>query len=56
MVFEFLGGTILDKTDGWQQFLYIMLNISIIGTISLILFLFIDHRSLNNNETYKHKM
>jgi len=55
MIFEFLGGAVLDKTDGWQQFLYIMLNISIIGTISLILFLFIDHQSQNNNGTCKHK-
>ena len=47
MIFEFLGGAVADQVDGWQQFLYIILNVSIIGTVTLILFLVIDHRSLS---------
>jgi len=50
MIFEFLGGAIADQVDGWQQFLYIILNVSIIGTITLILFLIIDHRSLSKSK------
>ena len=46
MIFEFLGGAVADRVDGWQQFLLIILNISAIGTITLILFLFIDYRSI----------
>ena len=50
MIFEFLGGAIADQVDGWQQFLYIILNVSIIGTITLILFLVIDHRALSKSK------
>jgi len=46
MIFEFWGGAVADQVDGWQQFLHIILNVSIIGTVTLILFLVIDHRSL----------
>ena len=46
MVFEFLGGAVADRVDGWQQFLKIILNVSIIGTIALTIFLIIDYRSL----------
>ena len=50
MIFEFLGGAVADQVDGWQQFLHIILNVSIIGTITLILFLIIDHRSLSKSK------
>ena len=46
MVFEFFGGAVADRVDGWQQFLNIMLNVSIVGTIALTIFLIIDYRSL----------
>ena len=46
MIFEFWGGAVADRVDGWQQFLFIILNISVIGTITLVLFLFIDYRSI----------
>ena len=52
MIFEFLGGAVADQANGWQQFLHIILNVSIVGTISLILFLIMDHRSLSkSNDT-----
>ena len=44
MIFEFYGGSIADEIDGWIQFLNIIFNASILGTISIILFLFIDYR------------
>ena len=47
MIFEFWGGAVADQVDGWQQFLHIILNVSIIGTVTLIFFLVIDHRSLS---------
>ena len=50
MIFEFLGGAVVDQVNGWQQFLHIILNVSIIGTISLILFLIIDHRALSKSK------
>jgi len=50
MIFEFLGGALADQVDGWQQFLHIILNVSIVGTITLILFLIIDHRSLSKSK------
>ena len=53
MIFEFWGGAVADRIDGWQQFLCIILNVSIIGTITLVLFLFIDHRLLRFNITHK---
>ena len=50
MIFEFLGGAVADQANGWQQFLHIILNVSIIGTVTLILFLVIDHRSLSKSK------
>ena len=50
MIFEFLGGAVVDQVNGWQQFLHIILNVSIIGTISLVLFLIIDHRALSKSK------
>jgi OPA family sugar phosphate sensor protein UhpC-like MFS transporter len=50
MIFEFWGGAVADQVDGWQQFLHIILNVSIIGTVTLILFLVIDHRSLSKSK------
>ncbi len=55
MIFEFLGGGVADQVDGWQQFLRIILNVSIIGTITLILFLIIDHRSLSKSKNIAYK-
>ena len=49
MVFEFLGGAITDQVDGWQKLLSIILDISMIGTIALIIFLIIDHFSIKKS-------
>ena len=55
MIFEFSGGVVADQVDGWQQFLHIILNVSIMGTITLILFLIIDHRSLSKSKSIAYK-
>ena len=44
MIFEFYGGVIADRLDGWFQLLYIIFCTSILGTIALVTFLFIDFR------------
>ena len=46
MAFEFIGGAVADRVDGWQQLLNIIFNVSCVGTITLIIFLFMDYNSL----------
>jgi len=45
MVFDFLGGAAADEVDGWHQFLNILLSVSVLGSVTLPLFLFLDYRS-----------
>ena len=45
MAFDFLGGAVADGMDGWHQFLNILLGVSILGSVSLPLFLLLDYRS-----------
>ncbi len=47
MAFDFLGGAVADKADGWHQFLNILLSVSIIGSVTLSLFLLLEYRSQN---------
>lgn len=47
MVFDFLGGAVADEINGWHHFLNILLNVSIIGTVVLTLFLFLEYRAKN---------
>ena len=47
MAFDFLGGAVADQADGWHQFLNILLNVSILGSVTLSLFLFLEYRSQN---------
>ncbi len=51
MVFDFLGGAVADEVDGWRHFLNILLNVSLIGTVTLILFLLLEYRSQNERKT-----
>lgn len=44
MFFDFFGGAVADQADGWQHFLNILLYVSVIGFISLSLFLFLEYR------------
>ncbi len=45
MTFDFLGGAAADAVDGWHHFLNILLGVSILGSVSLPLFLLLDYRS-----------
>ena len=45
MVFDFLGGAAADEVDGWHQLLNILLSVSVLGSATLPLFLFLDYRS-----------
>jgi sugar phosphate permease len=45
MAFDFLGGAVADEVDGWHQFVTILLSVSILGSVTLPLFLLLDYRS-----------
>ncbi len=45
MAFDFLGGAVADEVDGWHQFITILLSVSILGSVTLPLFLLLDYRS-----------
>ena len=45
MAFDFLGGAVADEVDGWHQFLTILLGVSILGSVTLPLFLLLDYRA-----------
>ena len=45
MAFDFLGGAVADQVDGWHQFLTILLSVSILGAVTLPLFLILDYHS-----------
>ncbi len=45
MAFDFLGGAVADQTDGWYQFLNILFNVGIVGSVTLSLFLIIEYHS-----------
>ena len=45
MVFDFQGGAIADQADGWHQFLVVLLAVSIVGSVTLSLFLILEYRS-----------
>ncbi len=45
MAFDFLGGAVADEVDGWHQFLTILLSVSILGSVTLPLFLLLDYRA-----------
>ncbi|MCH7910151.1 MAG: MFS transporter, partial [Candidatus Hydrogenedentes bacterium] len=45
MAFDFLGGAVADQADGWHQFLNILFNVAIVGSVTLSLFLILEYRS-----------
>ena len=42
MVFDFIGGAVADRVDGWSQFLTILLGVSALGAVTLSLFLILE--------------
>ena len=45
MTFDFLGGAVADGADGWHGFLIILRNVSMVGAVTLSLFLLLEFRS-----------
>jgi len=45
MVFDFVGGSVADQQGGWQSFLIILCIVSVAATLSMTLFLTLDHRA-----------
>ena len=45
MIFDFVGGAVANKEDGWQDFLLILIVTSIIATIIMVTFLYMEYMS-----------
>ena len=45
MIFDFVGGAVANKEGGWQDFLSILIVTSIIATITMIIFLYVEYQS-----------
>jgi len=45
IAFDFIGGSIADQVDGWQNFLAILFFVSVAATLTMTLFLWLDHRA-----------
>lgn len=45
IAFDFIGGSIADQVDGWQSFLAILFFVSVAATLTMTLFLWLDHRA-----------
>ena len=43
MIFDFVGGAIANKDGGWQDFISILIVTSIIATITMITFLYVEY-------------
>ena len=43
MIFDFVGGHVANKEGGWQDFLLILIVTSVIATITMIVFLYVDY-------------
>ena len=43
MIFDFIGGEVANKEGGWQDFLLILIVTSVIATITMITFLYVDY-------------
>lgn len=43
MIFDFIGGEVANKEGGWQDFLLILIVTSVIATITMIVFLYVDY-------------
>lgn len=47
MIFDFLGGAVADRVNGWYQFLNILFAVSVLATFTLAIFLLLDNRRSN---------
>jgi OPA family sugar phosphate sensor protein UhpC-like MFS transporter len=54
MIFDFVGGEVANKDGGWQDFLLILIVTSVIATITMIVFLYVDYaKSKSTMEAYQ---
>ena len=44
MIFDFIGGSVANKEGGWQDFILILIVTSILATIIMTTFLYLDYR------------
>ena len=44
MMFDFIGGAVANKEGGWQDFILILIVTSILATIIMTTFLYLDYR------------
>ena len=50
MIFDFVGGAVANKEGGWQDFLSILIVTSIIATITMIVFLYVEYQSSKSTQ------
>lgn len=50
MIFDFVGGAVANKEGGWQDFLSILIVTSIIATITMIVFLYVEYVNSKQNK------
>lgn len=50
MIFDFVGGAVANKEGGWQDFLSILIVTSIIATVTMIVFLYVEYVNSKQNE------
>lgn len=43
MIFDFVGGEVANKDDGWQDFILILIVTSVISTVIMVSFLYLDY-------------
>ncbi|MBL4681725.1 MAG: MFS transporter [Pseudomonadales bacterium] len=48
MIFDFVGGAVANKEGGWQDFLLILMVTSVLATIIMTTFLYLDYRDERN--------
>ncbi len=51
MIFDFVGGAVANQDGGWQVFLSILIATSVIATITMIVFLYMDYVGSRSNQS-----
>ncbi len=52
MIFDFVGGDVANKDGGWQDFLSILIVTSIIATVTMIVFLYVDYAGSKSTQKF----
>ncbi|NQY87730.1 MAG: MFS transporter [Colwellia sp.] len=51
MIFDFVGGAVANKEGGWQDFLLILIVTSIIATMTMIAFLYVEYLNSKSKQS-----